>query len=197
MNKKGTEAATLNWIVASFLIVFIMAFYVIGVSGIAFEKAGEGIFSKVKVFIFGEDVEKADYFATRQMINFLNQPFEEKSVYDFIGGIKPDDKNQIGKFREISFLFISNMLENEKYSGWIRIAPDNYDPSLGLSPTNYFNYVYVFGPSKAFLNIKDLLDVDYDKKEINKCNPPNSKVGISQVLIFPDKKLILCMEKNG
>lgn len=92
-NKKSQIGATLTWIVALFMIVFVMAIYLTGV--IAISKAKDDGITRAIKNLFKNDKEQ--YIAndkiifTKSLISFLNQPVGNAKLYEVLSKVGNED----------------------------------------------------------------------------------------------------------
>jgi hypothetical protein len=110
-NKKSQIGATLTWIVALFMIVFVMAIYLTGV--IAISKAKDDGITRAIKNLFKNDKEQ--YIAndkiifTKSLISFLNQPVGNAKLYEVLSKVgnedgKEDERQKIFKEKAEEFL---------------------------------------------------------------------------------------------
>jgi len=120
-NKKGAIGATLTWIVATFIILFILIIFLVGVGVLSLTKGKIEIGSEVSL--------KKELVLSEVSLAYLNSEIDGKKVKDFIGGNTEEEYTKLAKhsldfFEKHDLLWRIYIFEPDKINPFVLTKKD-------------------------------------------------------------------------
>jgi hypothetical protein len=195
MNKKADFSSTLLWMIAAFIlffVLFIFFFYVVGIGGIK-------TINKDEIVKSGYDSSN-DIVLLESFHSFLNSQIEYNGklifVKDLIINEPESDKDKYQEFKKLANEFMENYVMKVSETGGDR-------PSLGSVRTAWLR-IYGFDETiKEYSSIQSGIRVNYDRYydyEIRRqkietpCRPFTPEANMFYYIIPKNKRIILCLE---
>lgn len=172
-NKKASVSATLTWIVATFIILFILILYLVAVSILDYTKGGIKISREAKT--------NTDLVLIENFLGFLNTPVEnDETIYELISKADvPEGKKERAdifereakKFIEEN-LAIGGFFDLSRDRVWIRVYNSNEEIKQ-----EGFNWIY--GLHEGYTSN-------------GYCDPYMANAVLINIFVTPNKKIVIC-----
>lgn len=181
MNTKAQIGDTLTWIVATIIIFFIMVIYLAGVAGIV-----------KRVEISSGEISFATQDKAVSLTSFLNSKIDGESVYELVSKAEADNKQKADKFKEAGKKFLDENYPIDSFAPklkyWLRLYEINEPISKypDKNPETIVRELFTYDDYQIFGGVSSMLDS-------SNCDP--EKGVISYIWIYPDKKIVLCVEQ--
>ena len=175
-NKKGAIGATLTWIVAIFIILFILIVFLVLVAALGFFKGG--------IEIKSEDLGENKLILTQNLFRFLNSPVgNDGTVYDLISKADAvegqEERKEIFEQEAEKFLQESFPVGYKDYwRVWVRVY--KADEEIGQ--------YYISSISSDY----EVSNFFRGESGGISCEPDRTNTFFVSIFVAPDKKLAIC-----